>query len=120
MWPFSERRRHTRYAVDWNASLTCLFANREYKMEVTVIDISQGGARIIVPKMQVGSHHLLVDNDAGELELSVERPEGLFSSRIITRWFNWDDQERVFVVGVEFLSMAEEGRLLLMEYIGKL
>jgi len=120
MWPFSERRRHKRYAVSWDAALTCVFANLSEKLDVKVLDISPGGARIKTSKMQLGSYHLFVDNHVGELELAFDLPEGLFISKVATRWFNWDDVERVFVVGVEFVNTTEESRSKIAEIISSL
>ena len=115
MWPFNERRHRKRYMVNWDATVCCSFPNVEEKLQAEVVEISMEGARILLPQMQVGPYHLLVDNQSDQLELKIPLPEGPVRSQIIVKWYNLLDDDRLFTVGIEFLNMPDDSKSLLKE-----
>lgn len=113
MWAFMERRRYRRYKVEWNGSLRCVFPDSEEDLQIRVTEVSSTGARLALDRLQIGPHHLVVGNAHPNFELSVLLPEGLFMAPIGIRWYNWDENERCFSLGVEFSRVEEESRSIL-------
>ncbi|MCK8602768.1 PilZ domain-containing protein [Desulfoferrobacter suflitae] len=117
MWPFTERRRRKRKAVAWEASLYCTPVGVTERLQAQVIEISPNGARILLHRMHLRSYHLMVDNNPDELEMVIQMPEGEVRSNIILRWYNREEDEQLFTVGIEFCDMPEESKVLLQEKI---
>jgi len=115
MWPFTERRFRKRYVVNWGATIACCFRDIEEELQAEVVEVSMQGARILLPRMQVGPHHLLVDNQADQLELNIHLPEGAVRSGMVIKWYNLLDGDRLFTVGVEFFNMPDDSKTLLKE-----
>lgn len=107
MWPFSERRRNKRYAVDWEAEVHCAPLGQTEYLRTQVIEVSRHGARIRLFRMHLRTYHLMVNNNPDELELVIHLPEGTVRSNIIIRWYNRLEGEQLFTVGVEFCDMRE-------------
>jgi len=120
MWAFVERRRCKRYRVEWNASLHCVFSGCEEDLHVRVMEASLTGARLALDRLQIGPYHLVVGNSHPDFKLSILLPEGLFMSSIGICWYNWEEDERYFAVGIEFLGLEKEGRNLLEKAVKNL
>ncbi|MDY0042240.1 MAG: PilZ domain-containing protein [Desulforhabdus sp.] len=115
MWPFTERRHRKRYTVHWNATICCLFPEAKEELQAEVVEISLQGARILLPRMQVGPYHLIVDNQEEQLKLNIHLPEGSVRSSVMIRWYNLLDEERLFSIGVEFFDLPEASKKMLKE-----
>jgi hypothetical protein len=111
--PFIERRIHGRYAVSWNAVLHCSFDDNEETLPTEIIEVSIKGARILLPRMQVGSFHLGVDSGKHSLKMDIDLPEGLITSRVNIRWYKLHEPDRIFMLGVEFSKMSDGSYSLL-------
>lgn len=120
MWPFTERRRRKRKAVLWEADVHCSPVGQTEHLQAQVTEISLHGARILLGRMHLRSYHLMVSNNPDDLELAIHLPEGIVRSKIIIRWYNRQEGEQLFTVGIEFCDMPEGGQNLLKEKIKSL
>jgi c-di-GMP-binding flagellar brake protein YcgR len=119
-FPFVDRRRAKRHQVKWDASLQCVFPGSETALPVKVEDISPTGARLHLERLQIGSYHLVIGDHLISNELSIPLPEGLIRATIEIKWFNWCEENHVFIVGVDFQGMDEESRSTLERALSNL
>jgi c-di-GMP-binding flagellar brake protein YcgR len=120
MWAFIERRYSKRYKIEWDATLHCVFPDCKETLQVRVVEVSLTGGRLAVEKLQVGGYHLFIGNSQRELNLSISLPKGLIETPVEIRWYKWDEVERNFDVGVEFMSLEKEERSILKDSVKNL
>ena len=113
MWPFAERRRDKRFAVEWTGRLRLSDLGREESMEVRIVDISPGGARLALERMRIGSYHLVIGDRPGTLSLAISLPDGTIEPGVAIRWYDWNESLKAFAVGIEFERMDKESGALL-------
>lgn len=120
MWPFVNRRRHKRYPVSWDAVIHCDFPDREATVRARVAEASLHGARLMLERLQYGPHHLVANDYGDAFELTIHLPEAPVTSKIDILWYNWNDEEQLFTVGVEFTEMTNENRVTLQQAVKRL
>ncbi len=120
MWPFDDRRRYKRHAVRWEGSLRCVFSNCEETIPIDVVEVSMSGARLLMHRMQVGQHHLLISDQSPDVDLDMSVPGGAVTASIALRWYNYDEENRRFAVGIEFIELDTESQATLKEAIKEL
>lgn len=120
MWPFEERRREKRYPVDWEARLRLGVPDPGAVIEARIVDISLGGVRLALERMQIGPYHLCIGDRPGTLYLSITLAEDTVEAAVEVRWFNWNEQLKAFVVGAEFSRLDLEAKSLLSRTVSAL
>lgn len=110
IWPFIERRRSKRQTVEWNGLLHYHLSGKEERVDVKVSEISHEGARLHLERLQIGPYHLLIGDSPEEFRLSMSLPEGPLTVPVAFRWFNQDEENHRFIVGVEFQELNDEDR----------
>ncbi len=87
---------------------------------VTITDISTAGARLSLERMQVGSRHLFVRDLATEYELVIPMGEDRLKLPVVPAWYNLDEGEHIFSVGLSFTDTTGEDRRRLKSIIDHL
>lgn len=113
MWPFRDRRKHKRYPVKMDAFLRCKSPDSDDSVPVKIIDLSLGGARIALERLQIGAQHLFIREDAVDYELTLPAGDEPLTLPVSFTWYNLEPERRVFWVGVSFSDVTGEssGRL---------
>ncbi|ABK19056.1 PilZ domain-containing protein [Syntrophobacter fumaroxidans] len=108
MWPFRDRRKHKRYPVKLDAFLRCKSPESDDSVPVKILDLSLGGARIALERLQIGTQHLFIREDAVDYELTLPAGDAPLTLPVLFTWYNLDPECRVFWVGVSFSEIAGE------------
>ncbi|SMC22009.1 PilZ domain-containing protein [Desulfacinum hydrothermale DSM 13146] len=114
MWPLVDRRKSKRYPVSWQAVLQAAFQGEKATLEVAVVDVSLGGARLETPSLQMGPRHVMADHPE-RLELEILLPAGLFTAPVQIRWTRYLEDLRKFHVGVSFEDLPGSSLAVLKE-----
>jgi c-di-GMP-binding flagellar brake protein YcgR len=101
-----ERRRAERYKVGWTGKLTCYFPDHEENIEVSVVEVSSGGARLEVETLQVGQYHLVIGSESSRFTLKVNLPEYAISVPVRIIWYSTAREKDAFNLGVIFLKTS--------------
>jgi hypothetical protein len=105
-----ERRRSERFNVSWTGTLTCYFPGHMEDIEIKVVEISTGGARLEVKSLEVGQNHLVLGSETSRFTLKVSLPEYAVSVPIRIIWYSTAQEKHVFNLGVLFLETSTEVR----------
>jgi hypothetical protein len=106
--PATERRRAERFKVAWTGTLTCLFPHHEEDVDVTVTEVSIGGARLELKTLKIGPHHIVIGSESSRFTLKVSLPEAALWTPVRIVWYSTDQEKGSFNLGVMFLHASEE------------
>ncbi|MGV8073506.1 MAG: PilZ domain-containing protein [Syntrophobacteraceae bacterium] len=110
---FRDRRRPKRTKADWNATLRCIFSDAEQTIPVKLFDVSLRGARLALERLQVGPHHVMINDQPINYELSIILPEDSINIPMEICWCNRDAKQHFFFWGVEFPDISAESKTAL-------
>lgn len=117
MWPFNKKKPPTRHAIHWHATLHCSFPDYEQGVPVEVLEISTKGARLRVQKLQVGPYHLFVGDPGAKFSLAFALPDGTVEAPMEFLWYNLDEEQRSFLVDIDFTAMSDAAKTALKKAI---
>lgn len=103
-----ERRRSERFRVAWTGKLTCYFPGRMEDIDIRVVEVSAGGARLELETLEVGQNHLVIGSDSCRFTLKVSLPEYALSVPIRIIWYSTAQERHAFNLGVLFLETSSE------------
>jgi hypothetical protein len=103
-----DRRRSERFKVAWAGRLTCYFPGLVEDIEVKVMEISAGGARLEVETLEIGINHLVVGSESTRFTLKLSLPEYALSVPIRMIWYSAAQDKHAFNLGVLFLDTSAE------------
>jgi len=119
MW-FSgkERRRYQRREVCWEGLLHYTLPEFQKTLNISVVDISSGGAKLHSPTIQAGPFHLVAFEQSPQLELAIVLPEGNLKIDVKILWYKLMEDKTGFAVGVKFIDLSEEMARIIKNTIG--
>jgi hypothetical protein len=102
--------------------LNCTFSPSGYQetLAVDIVDISLGGARLNLERMQVGPYHLIVCDEAPQLILEIPLPEAIIRASARICWSRPLEEKRSFALGIEFGHISNEDGEVLKKEINNL
>ncbi len=120
MWLFKDRRKSRRHPVDCNAFLHCKSLDSDDTIAVRITDISLGGVRVSLDRLQLGPRHLFIRDHHAEYELTIPAGEEVLTLPVSFVWCNLGKGENSFSLGLSFVSIPGETRKRLKSIINRL
>lgn len=118
-WDGSERRRHRRLGVDWKGGLVQTSSRARARMDVRVVNISEGGCCVHIDPSPDGEDRSFILGAEERFGFTLAAPDGVVKSVVEVRWYV-PSRNHTYVAGLEFVAMSQADRSILRSAIRKL
>lgn len=111
-WDGTERRKHLRFKVKWNGTLESVSSKSQARIQVRLMDISEGGCCIRLDRRSSGS---ILFSELGlhdRFELTVYLNGAMARILVEVRWY-MPVSDGVYGAGLEFITMTKATRSLI-------